>query len=73
MIENLAGLRPSGKGLRPKMGRSQYVKISPGWPPDFICVGWWLRESVGGWKKIFSIFLKITFLGMFREVKRHWA
>ena len=29
VIENLSGLRPSGAGLRPKMGRSQYVKISP--------------------------------------------
>ena len=30
VIENLSGLRPIGGGLRPKMGRSQYVKISPG-------------------------------------------
>ena len=29
VIENLSGLRPSGGGLRPKMGRSQHVKISP--------------------------------------------
>ena len=29
MIENSARLRPSGRGLRPKMGRTQYVKISP--------------------------------------------
>ena len=29
VIENRSGLRPSGGGLRPKMGRSQYVKISP--------------------------------------------
>ena len=30
VIENPSGLRPSGGGLRPKMGRSQHVKISPG-------------------------------------------
>ena len=30
MIENSVGRRPSERGLRPKMGRSQYVKISPG-------------------------------------------
>ena len=30
VVENSAGLRPNGKGLRPKMGRSQNVEISPG-------------------------------------------
>ena len=29
VIENPAGLRPSARGLRHKMGRSQYVKIAP--------------------------------------------
>ena len=30
VIENSVGLRPSGEGMRPKMRRNQYLKISPG-------------------------------------------
>ena len=32
VIENPSWLRPSGERLRPKMGRSQYAKISPDSP-----------------------------------------
>ena len=44
MIENEAGLQPSGVGLRPKMGGSQHVKISPGW-----------RDAAAGSERIMTI------------------